>query len=181
MGIRVQGNRPIETLPGDLTRPTSSKVRQAVGNIWRERLAGCRWLDLCAGSGAIGAEALGWGAGYVLGIERAAAACQVVRNNWRLLAKPEQRFEVIMGDVVKVLRRLEAQPFDCIYFDPPYASGLYKTVLEVISDRDLLATTGQLIAEHGQPQRLPEQVGRLYRGETRSYGQTAITFYGRLD
>ncbi len=181
MGIRVQGNRPIETLPGDLTRPTSSKVRQAVGNIWRERLTGCRWLDLCAGSGAMGAEALGWGASYVLGIERAAAACRVIKHNWQTLAKPEQRFEVMTGDVVKVLRRLETKPFDCIYFDPPYTSGLYKTVLEIISDRDLLLPTGQLIAEHSREHRLPEQVGGLYRGETRPYGQTAITFYGRLD
>lgn len=180
MGIRVQGNRPIQTLPGDETRPTSSKVRQAVGNIWRDRLEGSRWLDLCAGCGAVGAEALGWGATSVLGIEKAAAACAVIRQNWQLIAQPEQTTEVICGDVLKVLRKIKTARFDCIYFDPPYASGLYKTVLTLISERGLLAPTGQMIAEHGRDQRLPEVVGELYRGETRIYGQTAITFYGRI-
>ena len=74
MAIRIYGNRPIKTLPGQATRPTPAKVREALFNSWQGRVNGSRWLDLCAGSGAMGAEALCRGASLVVGIEQAGAA-----------------------------------------------------------------------------------------------------------
>jgi len=56
--MRIYGNRPIKTLAGQLTRPTTARVREALFNIWQQKLSGCRWLDLCAGNGSMGAEAL---------------------------------------------------------------------------------------------------------------------------
>ncbi|HEY9736425.1 MAG TPA: RsmD family RNA methyltransferase, partial [Trichocoleus sp.] len=67
MSLRIYGNRTIKTLPGEATRPTASRVREALFNIWQGRVDGCRWLDVCAGSGAMGAEALCRGAAEVVG------------------------------------------------------------------------------------------------------------------
>jgi 16S rRNA G966 N2-methylase RsmD len=82
MSLRV-GDRKLKTLAGEATRPTASRVREAVFNIWQSRVRGCRWLDLCAGSGAMGAEALLRGAEFVVGIEQAGAACQLIKQNWQ--------------------------------------------------------------------------------------------------
>ncbi|MBW4658273.1 MAG: 16S rRNA (guanine(966)-N(2))-methyltransferase RsmD [Drouetiella hepatica Uher 2000/2452] len=177
MSLRIYGNRPLKTLPGLATRPTPSRVRQALFNIWQGKITGCRWLDLCAGSGAMGAEALCRGAAIVMGIEESGRACNIIQQNWQQVAQPEQRFEVIRGDVVsKVLTLAQRSPkFDRIYFDPPYASDLYLPVLEAIADHSLLA--GELAAEHSPTQPLPEHVGNLAIVRQKVYGSTALTFY----
>jgi 16S rRNA (guanine966-N2)-methyltransferase len=142
MAIRIYGNREIKTLPGEATRPTSARVREAVFNIWQGKLLDCRWLDLCAGSGAMGAEALCRGAAVVVAVEKSAAACRVVTQNWQKVAKAHQQFQVINSDVVRWINQQQAdalespsksQPFDYIYFDPPYAEGLYEPVLSQLA------------------------------------------------
>ena len=179
MSIRVFGNRPLKTLSGQVTRPTSSRVREAVFNIWRHRVSGCRWLDLCAGIGAMGAEALCRGANEVVGIERSPVACRVVQQNWQRLASEEQQVSVVKGDVRRVLQQwTEKQPFDCIYFDPPYASALYLPTLTVIARLKLLAPSGELVAEHGDALDLPEEIEGLQVRDRRNYGHTKLTFLG---
>ncbi|MEO1400690.1 MAG: 16S rRNA (guanine(966)-N(2))-methyltransferase RsmD [Cyanobacteria bacterium J06635_1] len=148
MSIRIYGNRPIKTLPGQNTRPTSARVREALFNIWQGRVGGCQWLDLCAGSGAMGAEALCRGAARVVGIEQSAAACRVIRENWQKVAQPEQRFEIFKGDVVGQLKRLKGQSFDLVYFDPPYASGLHGPVLEGLMSYGLLNPGAEIAVEY---------------------------------
>ena len=178
MSIRVYGNRPLKTLSGPDTRPTSSRVREAVFNIWRERVEGCRWLDLCAGVGAMGAEALGRGASVVVGIERSKVACQAIGQNWQKIAAEGQQIEVRKGDIRRELERLgNREPFDCIYFDPPYASQLYEPTIAAVERLHLLAPNGELVAEHGVKQDMPERIGRLQVCDRRSYGQTGLTFY----
>jgi 16S rRNA G966 N2-methylase RsmD len=86
MSLRV-GDRHLKTLAGAATRPTASRVREAIFNIWQSRVWGCRWLDLCAGSGAIGAEAILRGADYVVGIEQSGAACQLIKQNWQKVSE----------------------------------------------------------------------------------------------
>ncbi len=88
MSLRIYGNRQLKTLPGQATRPTSARVREAVFNIWQGAIADCRWLDLCAGNGSMGAEALCRGASYVVGIELASQACAI---NTAKLAKSSKR------------------------------------------------------------------------------------------
>ena len=149
-------------------------------NIWRDRVRDCRWLDLCAGVGAMGAEALGRGATTVVGVEQSKQACQVIRHNWGRIASDRQTFRVIRGDVRRALGGVSREaPFDCIYFDPPYAGGLYLSVLEQVDRLELLAEDGELVAEHGrESEDLPEVVGRLRRRDRRSYGNTTLSFYG---
>jgi len=171
MGMRL-GSHRFKTLPGLATRPTPGRAREALFNIWRERVRGARWLDLCAGSGAMGGQALVLGAAFVLAIEKAPAACRLIRENWQAL--PGDR-EVWCGDVRKLLGKVLAlPPFDLIYLDPPYDSDLYAPVLAAIAPG--LAPGGQMAVEHRRSQVLPAVVG-LTPVDGRTYGETAITFY----
>ncbi len=177
--MRIYGNRQLKTLPGETTRPTAARVREAIFNIWHGTIEDCRWLDLCAGTGSMGAEALCRGASVVIGIEKWAKACAIIQQNWEQVAQPEQTFQVIRGDVVGRLKSLEGQPFDHIYFDPPYSSGLYKPVLEAIAHYQLLSEEGELAVEHSpknwtSPPNLTLEICR-----EKVYGNTAVTFYRR--
>ncbi|WP_159789389.1 16S rRNA (guanine(966)-N(2))-methyltransferase RsmD [Sodalinema gerasimenkoae] len=177
MSLRIHGNRSLKTLPGDATRPTPARVREALFNIWLGEIDGCRWLDLCAGSGAMGAEALSRGASEVVGIEQWGKACGVIQQNWQQVAKPQQQFQVLRGDVLKRLPQLNGQVFDRIYFDPPYASSLYEPVLEAIAQLQLLSPQGELAVEC-DPQRpdiqTPRELGRFRK---KRYGNTELRFY----
>ncbi len=185
MALR-SGDRRLKTLPGLETRPTPSRVREAIANIWQQRLPGCRWLDLCAGSGAMAAEMLARGAAFALCIERAGAACQLIRENLRDVTGDDRRFAVRRGDVRKVLPSLTLPPFHLVYFDPPYASDLYEPVLHQLAalayqDAPLLYPDVEIAVEHDRRRELPAEIaGRLLARDRRCYGQTAITFYRRV-
>lgn len=177
MSLRIYGNRLLKTLPGLDTRPTPARVRQAVFNIWQGSIQGCRWLDLCTGTGAMGAEALCRGAAVVVGIELSGKALAVIQQNWQQVAKPEQKLQIIRGDILQRLPMLAGQRFDRIYFDPPYASNLYEPTLALIAQHQLLAASGELAAEHSPSNALPEQIGTLVKERQKTYGTTALTFY----
>lgn len=180
MPIRISGNRLIKTLPGDETRPTAARVREALFNIWRGDIRGCRWLDLCAGSGSMGAEALCQGAELVVGIDRTPEACRLIRDNWQRLAAAEQRFEVHRLDLPSGLRRLGQKTcFDRIYFDPPYASDLYGPVLTYLAQSDLLAPDGQIAVEHN-PHKHPQIPPEFSADRPRVYGSCALTILTKL-
>jgi 16S rRNA (guanine966-N2)-methyltransferase len=175
--IRIYGNRAIKTLPGLATRPTSARVRQALFNIWQGRVSGCRWLDLCTGSGAMGAEALCRGAATVVGIEQAGDAYNVTRTNWQQLAQPEQTVSLFRGDVVKQLSRLHGQAFDLIYFDPPYDSELYGPVLDRIVALSLLTPTGEIAVEYRPLSWSATEIPGLDLRRQKHYGTTHLAFY----
>lgn len=184
MSLRIYGNRQLKTLSGQATRPTPGRVREALFNIWQGAIDGCRWLDLCTGSGAMGAEALCRGAAVAVGIELSNQACALIQQNWQQVAMPHQTFQVIRGDVLKKLPLLKGQQFDRIYFDPPYASGLYQPVLEAIAQHQLLATNGELAAEHSpvyfketDMTNLTAAIPSLQLCRYKTYGNTALAFY----
>jgi len=174
MNLRISGNHQLKTLPGLDTRPTSSRVRSAVFNIWQGNIENCSWLDLCAGSGAMSAEALQRGANVTC-IEQSSRACALIGQNLQQIAK-NQSFKVLRGDVVQRLKSLAGQQFDRIYFDPPYASNLYKPVLEEVASDKLLHPDGELAVEHSPNFELP-QVMNLEICRQKIYGHTAVTFY----
>lgn len=180
MSLRIYGNRLLKTLPGLETRPTPARVREAVFNIWQLTIDECRWLDLCAGSGSMGAEALCRGASLVVGIEQSSQACNIIQHNWQQIAGEGQKFQVWRGDVVGRLKTLAGQQFDHIYFDPPYASHLYQPVLEAIAHYQLLTPNGELAAEHNPKGWVVEPVPTLEISRQKVYGNTALTFYKRI-
>ena len=185
MAVRIYGNRTIKTLPGEATRPTSARVREALFNIWQGQIAGCRWLDICAGSGAMGAEALGRRAAEVVGIEKSGAACRVIEENWQMMAGADQRFEVLKGDALRMLKQLrnsddkpQAGGFDRIYFDPPYSGELYAPVLNQLAY--FLSLQGQAAVEYSaarwQPSELPVDLEIV---KEKRYGSTNLIFLRR--
>ncbi len=180
MSIRIYGNRELKTLPGLETRPTPARVRQALFDIWHGAIADCRWLDLCSGSGAMGAEALCRGARLVVGIERSASACNLIWQNWEKIAGVDQQFQLLRGDIIQKIVLLGGQKFDRIYFDPPYAGNLYELVLSEIDRLELLAPGAELAVEHSPNpaiSSLPETPATLELCRHKSYGSTAISFY----
>ncbi|WP_008313937.1 16S rRNA (guanine(966)-N(2))-methyltransferase RsmD [Leptolyngbya sp. PCC 6406] len=178
MALRIYGNRVLKTLSGQETRPTAARVREAVFNIWQGSIAGCQWLDLCAGNGVMGAEALCRGAQYVVGIEQSALACRTIRANWQLVSQPDQRHVVWQREVLTCLPRLRGQQFDHIYLDPPYHSDLYDPLLAAIIRYDLLAPEGELVAEHDHHWR-PEEIPGLWLCRQKTYGRTNLSFFQR--
>ncbi|NMG22205.1 16S rRNA (guanine(966)-N(2))-methyltransferase RsmD [Brasilonema bromeliae] len=181
MSLRIYGNRPLKTLPGKETRPTSARVREAVFNIWQGTIEGCRWLDVCAGTGSMGAEALCRGASRVVGIDKSHRACAIIQQNWQNLASTEQKFQVMRGDVVQLLPKLSGQQFDRIYFDPPYASELYERVIEAIAHSGLLDPNGEIAVEHNPQDWNPPVIPSWEICREKVYGNTALTFYSVVD
>lgn len=177
MALRIYGNRALKTVPGQQTRPTTGRVREALFNIWQGQVTGCRWLDLCAGNGVMGAEALCRQAAAVVGIERSGLACRIIRQNWAQVAQADQRYDVLQGDVLAHLPRLAGQAFDRIYFDPPYHSGLYEPVLQAIATHHLLAPTGEMAVEYTEAAWQPIAIAGLQWIESRRYGHTSLAFY----
>ncbi|GAB4147162.1 MAG: 16S rRNA (guanine(966)-N(2))-methyltransferase RsmD [Cyanobacteria bacterium J069] len=184
MSLRIYGNRLIKTLPGGDTRPTPSRVRQALFNIWQGEIEGCRWLDLCSGSGSMGAEALCRGASLVVGIEQSGRAAAIVQENWQKVAKPTQQFRLLRGDLLQKLPTLSGQTFDRIYFDPPYASDLYESALEAIARHNLLAPAGEIAVEHGGDRftepaltALLPRIAPLTPCREKDYGNTSLIFF----
>ena len=173
--VRIYGNRQLKTLPGQNTRPTSARVREALFNIWRGKITGCRWLDLCGGNGSMGAEALCRGAKEAIAIEQNGKACQIIKHNWQQVST-KQHFRVIKGDVTHRLKSLQSQ-FDLIYFDPPYACNFYDRVLEDISALELLANDGEIAVEHNSKFWEAKPIGNLQISRQKFYGNTALTFY----
>lgn len=175
--MRIYGNREIKTLSGRETRPTTSKVREAIFNIWQDKIINCNWLDLCAGNGSMGAEALCRGALSVVAIEKNPRACQIIRENWQKIAKSEQNFKILKGDVLQRLKVLQEQKFDLIYCDPPYESHLYQPILDLITDFNLLSNNGQIAIEYNPKKPPLINTSQLELIQTKVYGNSAINFY----
>ncbi len=124
---------PLKTVPGQDTRPTTDRIKETLFNILNPELVGARFLDLFAGSGAIGIEALSRGSASACFVDSSRAACEVIRANLAFTHMTEEA-EVICADVFKALARLSAgAPFDLIFMDPPYHRDLEKQVLSCLA------------------------------------------------
>jgi 16S rRNA (guanine(966)-N(2))-methyltransferase RsmD len=176
--MRIYGNRELKTLAGRDTRPTKAMVREALFNIWQGKIVNCKWLDLCAGNGSMGAEALCRGATEVLGIEKSSSACNIITYNWQKVANSEQQFKILRGDVSLLLPRLKDIKFDLIYFDPPYSSNLYQPVLEAIVNYNLLNLYGEIAVEYNPKIWQNTDILGLKIIRIKFYGNTALNFYG---
>ena len=177
--------------PPDLkTRPTSDRLRETVFNVLAPRInEETRFLDLCAGTGAIGAEAVSRGAGFVTFVDRSRKSCALVETNLDALDVPEEQTEVVMSEAVEFLRRAnkkllensaanDNQGWDIVYYDPPY-SDEYRSVLELFGTEDacLLREDGIFIAEHHRKNELPDLVRGLRRWRLLKQGDSCLSFY----
>jgi 16S rRNA (guanine(966)-N(2))-methyltransferase RsmD len=159
-------------------RPTSDKVREAIFSILGAAVVEARVLDLFAGTGALGLEALSRGAQAAVFVEEQPASLAVLRRNIHDLGVSE-RTEVLSLPVKAGLKKLAAQRavFDLIFLDPPYGGGLAAATLEDLAAAHILSPWARVVAEHSRREVLPEVVGSLRGIDLRSYGDTRVAFY----
>ncbi len=168
----------MRTAGGLNVRPTSDRMRETLFNILAPWIRGSRFLDICAGSGAVGIEALSRGAAHATFIERARPACSIIRENLSALAL-EGEARIVGREAAQALSLLseERKPFDIAFLDPPYASELYSQVLERLSSGELIAGDGIVVVEHRSKTPLAEAYGRLRVYRKTRQGESALTFY----
>ncbi|MDB5057829.1 MAG: putative Protein of unknown function methylase [Chloroflexi bacterium] len=165
--------------PDPGTRATADKVRGAIFNVLAAHVAGDRVLDLYAGTGALGVEALSRDAEQVDFIERRHALCTVIRENLKR-AHVEERGHVIQGSVHQVLSTLTG-PYDLILADPPYADVDGLALLELPALHRLLAPGAIVVLEHSPRVEVTGDTGPLRFVRTRRYGDTAVSYWQRWE
>ena len=152
-------------------RPTSDRLRETLFNIIAPRIEDVRFLDLCAGSGAVGIEALSRGARHVTFVDRSRRSCQLIESNVALCRISEDQNEIYCTTAEDFLRQSKTLPWDIIYFDPPYKED-YSQTLNLLGNYE-----GLLIVEHHHKNTLPETIGRLAKIRVLKQGDSSLTFY----
>jgi len=137
---------PLKSLEGDATRPTADRYKETLFNVLQTDIPGCRFLDLCAGSGAIGIEALSRGARHAVFVENSRKALQVIKDNIHF-TKFEDESDLILSDAVSYVRGLRVVDFDVIFIDPPYNNDLEVAVLEVLDGKQFKNPDVRIVVE----------------------------------
>jgi len=175
-------SRALASPSGLATRPTSDRLRETLFNVLAPRMSGAAFLDLYAGSGAVGIEALSRGAASVAFVERAPAAISVLRANLAALGISEG-FRIHSGSVAAFLRLPRPgtkQSYDLVFLDPPYdAAKEYAATLGLLGGgaNGLLAPGALVISEHRRKERLGKEYGSLQRSRLLEQGDAALSFY----
>ena len=163
-------SRRLKSIPGDATRPTPDRLREALFNILQARIEGATFLDAYAGTGAVGIEALSRGASHVYFLERNRAALEAIRENLASLAV-ERRATVAAGPVLQTLSRFQA---DIAFLDPPYPlEREYRAALDILGE----APPHLVIVQHSSRFTLEESYGALKRTRVVRQGDNALTFF----
>jgi 16S rRNA (guanine966-N2)-methyltransferase len=174
----AQRGRRIQSPKGLGTRPTSDLLRQAIFNVVGERIRGARVLDLYAGTGALGLEALSRGAAEATFVERGRSALASLRANLATLGVSAHS-RVVADDALSALERLAraGDRFDCVFLDPPYAGESSARCVETLAPGGILSDNALLVVQAFHRTELPERTGTLRRAWQRRYGETRITMY----
>ncbi|MCL2002495.1 MAG: 16S rRNA (guanine(966)-N(2))-methyltransferase RsmD [Oscillospiraceae bacterium] len=167
--------RRLKPVPGEETRPTSDRVKESMFNILQFHLEGRRVLDLFAGTGQLGAEALSRGARECVFVEQSAAAAAVIRENTRFF---EDRAVIRVAEVLRWLDAL-GETFDIVLLDPPYSSKLACRTLMKLFSRDLLNPGGLILCEAGKEAELPSPPEPFRLQKEYAYGNKLLLLYTR--
>lgn len=178
----IAGNykgRTIKPVPGKYTRPTSDKVKEAIFHMMGPFFSGGKCLDLFAGSGSLGLEALSRGMEHVTFVDQQGRAIQTINDNLKTL-NINTRAEVYRMDAFRALHMLAKQQsmFELILIDPPYLKVDYELLLNKLIDLKLMQANGIIYCEHGSEETLPSSIPHLTLVKQVNYGQTTgITLY----
>jgi 16S rRNA (guanine(966)-N(2))-methyltransferase RsmD len=153
-------------------------VRVTLFDVLGPAIAGARVLDLFAGTGAVGIEALSRGAARVVFVEKEQAALRALRANLASLGASRAAARVMAGDVLHVLADLSAheEPFDLVFIDPPYASALAGRALAAVAAARVSRPGGEVVVQHSTRDALPVVEGLAEHRRGRRFGDTALTF-----
>jgi 16S rRNA (guanine(966)-N(2))-methyltransferase RsmD len=177
----IHRGRRLGTVGGLAVRPTSDRLRETLFNILAPQIHGSRFLDICAGSGAVGIEAFSRGACEVTFIERSRDACAVIEANLASLGITQAT--IIKHDATASLKRLERESvqFDIAFFDPPYASEIYADVMDRLGSGSLLTAEALVIVEHRVKTPPAPTCGslRIFRGVKQ--GESGLAFFEKVN
>lgn len=165
----------LKTPKGEKTRPTADRVKEAVFSIIQFETQGSRFLDLFAGTGQMGIEALSRGASYAVFVDEWKDACLLVKENLRLTGLTGQA-TVIQENYLSYLQKCKDR-FDIVFLDPPYAEIFLENALNKISEIDILTDRGIIICERPAEKQLELEIPGLKRCKDYRYGKTWITVF----
>ncbi len=170
--------RKLKTADGLSVRPTSDRLRETLFNVLRGTIDDAKFVDLCAGSGAVGIEALSRGAGHVTFVESSRKAAAVINENLAH-CEIEENVRVINRDAVSTLKYFASHhlQYDIFYFDPPYDSELYSPVMWTLAKSKIIAEAGLVIVEHRSKSPLAPNYDHLRPWREIVQGETTLTFY----
>lgn len=171
--------RKLKSVPGSLTRPTSDKVKEAIFHMIGPFFSGGKCLDLFAGSGSLGIEALSRGMEHATFIDKQGKAVQTIKKNLKTLAI-DQQANIYRMDAYQALHMLAKQEyiFDMILIDPPYLKVNYKKLLNKVIQLKLIHANGVIYCEHGTGESLPSSLPNTHMVKQVTYSQTtSITLY----
>ena len=183
MTMRIIGGehrgRKIKQPETEAARPTKDRIREAVFNMIAEIVPGSRVLDIFAGSGAYGLEALSRGAEEAVFIEKDRECSKVIAENIAVLGVSE-RANIMTGDAEKGVARLAGdRRFDLVFADPPFNKGMTKNILIMINQYDILNPSGSVVIEHHQAEVLPDAEGELSIRKQKTYGDIRISIFSK--
>jgi 16S rRNA (guanine966-N2)-methyltransferase len=167
------GGRTLRAVPGDSTRPTADRVRQSLFDLLGQRMDELAVLDLFAGTGAMGLEALSRGAIKAVLVEKDARACDVILGNISDL-KLEAFAKVLRGELPGALSQLRGQRFDLVFSDPPYALRAAQTTLDALCSNDVLGPGARVVLEMDRREEKPQLASGLSLADERRYGDTLL-------
>ena len=171
------GGRPLKTLAGKTTRPTTDKVKGAIFNMIGPYFEGGRVLDLFSGSGSLAIEAVSRGMDNAIMVEKDRSAQLVITENIKI-TKEEKKFQLLKMPAERALANLSGQ-FNLVLLDPPYAKESIVANLEEMQEKDLLADDVIVVCETDKDVDLPENIGQLYMSKEKVYGISKVTIYER--
>lgn len=161
------------------TRPTSDRLRETLFNILTPKInAETRFLDLCAGTGAVGIEAISRGVGFVTFVDISRKTCGLIEENLDALSVPEDETEVFCSSAEKFLVKERNKSWNLIYFDPPYSDDHSFVLKEIaLKESSCLANDGVFLVEHHSKNVLPDRVGEIRRWRIVKQGETWLSFF----
>ena len=168
---------------GVAIRPTQDRVREALFNVIRECIPGSSVLDLYAGSGAFGIEALSRGASFAIFVDNNTKCIRTIKSNLSQIGIKGPVAKVIKADAYSALVKLKKSniSLDVVFLDPPYHRGLGKNSLIKLDAYDIVTPLGFVITEHFLKDDMPEEVGYLRLIKRKKYGDTILSYYRRID
>lgn len=172
----------LKTPKGMKTRPTSDRVKESVFGILAMKPVDAKVLDLFAGTGNLGLEAISRGAASAVLVDKNAQSIKIMLENV-ILTDLAGLAVICRDDVMQALRRFdcEGESFDLIFCDPPYNLGLVQKVLQAIDAGDVLRDGGVMVLEHSRHEKLPDGLKRIVAYRSEIYGETVVSFFTKQE
>lgn len=175
---KVRGH-PLIAPDGFNTRPITDKIKEALFSSWQMKLEGSHFLDLFAGSGSMGIEAMSRGAEKVVFVEKDRKAIEIIKKNLSS-CKFTDGYAVYKDDVFRRIECLkdDGEQFDIVYLDPPFTvDSIFLPVMEVLSDGKLLRENGIIMIRTRKEKEMPDEIGKMTKYKFKQYGISGVHYY----